>query len=53
MSLQAVVQRRPKKTIQVFVESNIEFTIDISEEGLNCGWLQSEVVRKYYEVLEK
>ena len=44
---------RPKKVIQVFVESNIEFNIDISDPKCTCGWLQSEVVRKYYEVLEK
>lgn len=29
----------PKKTIQVFVESNIEFTIDISDPKSTCGWL--------------
>jgi hypothetical protein len=37
----------------VFVEANIEFTLDISDPKLTCGWLQSEVVRKYYDVLEK
>ena len=42
-----------KKTVQVLVESNIEFTIDISDPETTCGWLQSEVVRKYYEVLER
>jgi hypothetical protein len=41
-----------KKTIQVFVESNIEFTIDISDPKYTCGWLQSEVVRRYYQALE-
>ena len=35
------------------MESNIEFTIDISDPETTCGWLQSEVVRKYYEVLER
>jgi|TARA_B110000285_G_scaffold235249_1_gene315841 ribosome-binding ATPase YchF (GTP1/OBG family) len=41
------------KTIQIFVESNIEFTIEIDDPKATCGWLQSEVVRKYYEVLER
>jgi hypothetical protein len=48
-----VSKAKPKKTIQVFVESNIEFTIDISNPKYTCGWLQSEVVRKYYQVLEE
>lgn len=40
--------------MQVFVESNIEFQIEIKDEPTyTCGWLQSEVVRRYYEVLEK
>jgi hypothetical protein len=42
-----------KKFVQVFVEANIEFKIDISDPTLNCGWLQAEVTRKYYETLEK
>jgi len=27
------------KTIQVFVESNIEFTIEIDDPKATCGWL--------------
>jgi hypothetical protein len=38
--------------IQVFVEGNIEFGIDIGDGDYTCGWLQAEVVRKYYEELE-
>ncbi len=38
-------------SIQVFVESNIEFTIVVPNPNLTCGWLQSEVIRRYYEVL--
>ena len=41
-----------KKSIQVFVESNIEFTIDITDKHFTCGLLLTEVVRKYYEKLE-
>ena len=42
------------KKIQVFVESNIEFAIDVPDDpSFTCGWLQAEVARKYYEVLEK
>lgn len=46
--------KKPPKFVQVFVESNIEFHIEIKDEPTyTCGWLQSEVVRRYYEVLEK
>lgn len=41
------------REIQVYVESNIEFTIVIPNPNLTCGWLQSEVTRRYYEVLQK
>jgi len=45
---------KPRKLVQVFVEANVEFFIEIRDDPLyTCGWLQSEVVRKYYEVLEK
>ena len=48
------VPQKPPKIVQVFVESNIEFNIEIKDDPtFTCGWLQSEVVRKYYEVLEK
>jgi hypothetical protein len=37
----------------VFVESNIEFKIEISDDPYyTCGWLLTEVVRKYYDYLE-
>jgi len=39
------------KEIEVFVESQIQFTIVIPNPNLTCGWLQSEVIRRYYEVL--
>jgi hypothetical protein len=42
-----------QKTISVFVESNIEFQITVPGPNYTCGWLQSEVIRKYYEVLQK
>ena len=42
------------KKIQVFVESNIEFAIEVPDDPFyTCGWLQAEVARKYYEVLER
>jgi len=36
----------------VFVEQGIEITIEVENPDLTCGWLQSEVTRKYYEELE-
>ena len=49
-----MVPQKSPKLVQVFVESNIEFFIEIKDDPTyTCGWLQSEVVRKYYEVLEK
>jgi len=47
------VEKKEVKTIQVFVESNIEFTIEIPNPNMTCGWLQSEVVRRYFEVLQQ
>ena len=41
------------KTVTIFVESNIEFTINIPNPKLTCGWLQSEVTRLYYDTLTK
>lgn len=41
------------KEIEVFVESQIQFTIVIPNPNLTCGWLQSEVIRRYYEVLQQ
>lgn len=35
------------------MEANIEFSIVIPNPNLTCGWLQSEVIRRYYEVLQK
>lgn len=48
---QTDLEKYVPKEIQVFVESNIEFTIMIPNPNLTCGWLQSEVTRRYYEVL--
>lgn len=37
--------------IEIFIESSIQFTVKINNPNLTCGWLQSEVIRKYYEQL--
>ena len=42
----------PKKIVHIYVDADIEFDIDISSEFLTCGWLLSEVTRRYNKHLE-
>jgi hypothetical protein len=35
------------------VDKDIEFTISIPHDSLTCGWLLSEVTRRYVEALNK
>ena len=35
------------------MDKDIEFTVDIGNDWLTCGWLLSEVTRKYTEALQK
>lgn len=48
-----VSNQNNRKFVQIFVEKGIEFQIDFLDDPVyTCGWLQAEVVRKYYEFLE-
>jgi hypothetical protein len=42
-----------RKQIRVYVDKDIEFTVDISNDNLTCGWLLSEVTRRYTDELNK
>jgi hypothetical protein len=37
----------------VYVDKEIEFTVEIGNDQLTCGWLLSEVTRRYTEGLNK
>lgn len=42
-----------KKTIRVYVDKDVEFNLEICNDQLTCGWLLSEVTRKYNEELNR
>ena len=44
-------ENKQTKLIRVYVDKDIEFVVDIRNEWLTCGWLLSEVSRKYTEAL--
>lgn len=48
-----LTENRPPKLIRIYVDVDIEFTVDISNDWLTCGWLLSEVTRKYTDALQK
>ena len=35
------------KSFHIYVDTKIEFDIDLREKGLTCGWLLSETTRRY------
>jgi hypothetical protein len=37
----------------VYVDKEVEFDLDITNESLTCGWLLSEVTRRYTEELNR
>ena len=41
----------PSKHVRVYVDKDIEFTLGIPNDSLTCGWLLSEVTRRYVEAL--
>ena len=53
-SLEPVIRTANSKIITVIVDENIQFEVDITDEygDLTCGWLLSEVTRKYTVILE-
>ena len=49
---QSVTNGSPSKNVHVYVDKDIEFTIPISnDQHLTCGWLLSEVTRRYLDAL--
>lgn len=42
-----------RKSMRVYVDKDIEFTVDVYNEQLTCGWLLSEVTRRYSEELNR
>ena len=42
-----------KKSIRVYVDKDVEFNVEISNDQLTCGWLLSEVTRKYTDELNR
>ena len=49
-----VERKAGSKIITVYVDESIQFEVDISDPtgDLTCGWLLSEVTRKYTLILE-
>ena len=41
------------KYVQIYVDKDIEFAVDVGNEQLTCGWLLSEVTRRYTEALNR
>ena len=41
------------KTICIYNDKDIEFTIEILNERKTCGWLLSEVTKRYTNALNK
>jgi hypothetical protein len=42
-----------RKTVRVYVDKDVEFNLDIANDQLTCGWLLSEVTRRYTEELNR
>lgn len=42
-----------RKQIRVYVDKDVEFNLEISNDQLTCGWLLSEVTRRYTEELNR
>ncbi len=42
-----------RKTIRVYVDKDIEFNVEINNDQLTCGWLLSEVDRRYTDEMTK
>lgn len=53
MSQGALATQGPIKNIHIFVDTGIEFTVSILNDQLTCGWLLSEVTRRYHETLNQ
>ena len=43
----------PRKHIRVYVDKDIEFSVEISNNELTCRWLLSEVTRRYTDALSR
>ena len=41
------------KSVQIYVDKDIEFIVDVGNEQLTCGWLLSEVTRRYTDALSR
>ncbi|CDW89031.1 protein kinase domain containing protein [Stylonychia lemnae] len=42
-----------RKQIRVYVDKDVEFNLEIANDQLTCGWLLSEVTRRYTEELNR
>ena len=42
-----------RKSIRVYVDKDVEFTLEVANDQLTCGWLLSEVTRRYTEELNR
>jgi hypothetical protein len=42
-----------RKFVHVYVDKDAEFNVDITHDSLTCGWLLSEVTRRYTDELNR
>jgi hypothetical protein len=42
-----------QKTVRVLIEKDIQFDVDIVSDNLTCGWLISQVINLYTELLRE
>jgi hypothetical protein len=42
-----------RKTFRIYVDVDIEFNLEVLNDQLTCGWLLSEVERRYLDAVNR
>lgn len=42
-----------QKTVRILIENDIQFDVDILSDNLTCGWLTSQVINLYTELVRE